>query len=75
MQSLCDDAASPSRQRVTPGRLLLDGNRMTELQRYFFLHGGQIRSPDHLLEKRVLHMRHRRCLVVPASPGWRSGLV
>jgi hypothetical protein len=39
------------------------------------LHNGQIRSPDQALKKRTLHIKHWRCLVVPASPGWRSGLV
>jgi hypothetical protein len=48
---------------------LLDGNRMAELQKDFLLHDGQMRSPDQALEKRVLHIRHCRCLVVPASLG------
>jgi hypothetical protein len=53
----------------------LDGNRRAELQRDLLLHGWQMRSPDQALEKRILHIRHCRCLVVSASPGWRSGLV
>ena len=53
---------------------LLDGNRMPELQSDFLLHDWQTRSPDQVLEKRSLHIRHCRCLVVPASPGSRWGL-
>jgi hypothetical protein len=36
------------------------------------LHCWQMRSPDQALEKRTLHIKHCRCLVVPVS---RSGLV
>jgi hypothetical protein len=54
---------------------LLDGNRMPELQRDFLLHDWQMRSPDHALEKRILHIRHCRCLAAPASPGSRCDLV
>ncbi len=61
-------------RHIHAGRLL-DGNRMPELQRDFLLHSGQMRSPDQALKKRILHIKHWRCLVVPASPGWRSGLV
>lgn len=50
----------------------LDGNRRAELQRDFLLHCWQMRSPDQALEKRTLHIKHCRCLVVPVS---RSGLV
>jgi hypothetical protein len=50
---------------------LLDGNRMPEFQRDLFLHDWQMRSPDQALEKRILHIRHCRCLAAPASPASR----
>jgi hypothetical protein len=69
-----DDVRLTFSSCIHAGRLL-DGNRTPELQRDFLLHEEQMRSPDHALKKRILHIRHRRCLVVPASPGWRSGFV
>jgi hypothetical protein len=65
-----DDAGSPYSSACYVGRLL-DGNRMPELQRALFLHDGQMRSPDQALEKPILHIRHCRRLVVPASSASR----
>jgi hypothetical protein len=65
-----DDAGSPYASGRYVGRLL-DGNRMPELQRDFLLHDWQMRSPDQALEKRALHIRHCRCLAVPASSASR----
>ena len=44
---------------------LFDGNRMPELQRDFLLHDWQTRSPDQVLEKRILHIRHCRSSSYP----------
>jgi hypothetical protein len=69
--AFANDAAlrdGPFASVVHAGRLL-DGKRMPELQRDFLLHEGQMRSPDQALKKRILHIKHWRCLVVPASPG------